>query len=221
MHLARFLNDLFERGHVRLDDEPLEMDDEGRREASRILAERELVVAADFPAPTPAVDRAAAGWAAAQFYTACHFVMYRAAPIEVVRAALAAPCPAGEPAAQHYAVDLVWRFLPDLDRLTATLAPHDPLREIIRTWGGDWPLSSVGVKGCEPRRVAELLAHPGLRRAYIDRIIERRDASRLRDEQVRDLVHAALGRERAKSAGWCGELAIAATSPEHNKQSQI
>ncbi|HZZ71734.1 MAG TPA: hypothetical protein VFE24_05745 [Pirellulales bacterium] len=215
MRLARFLTDLFESGHVRLSGETLDLDDEEEAEAGaeveRILAEREAAVAKEFPAPVPPLDGATAVWAARQFYTACFFVLHRAALPAEMQAALSEAGPEGERSAQHYAIDLVWRFLPDLDRLTATLAPHDPLREILRSWGNAWPLSSVGVPGCEPSGIAEILAHRGLRQAYIDRIIERNDASRLREAAVLDLVKAALGDERFHAAAWCNQLAIAAS----------
>jgi MoxR-vWA-beta-propeller ternary system domain bpX4 len=206
MRVAPFLTQLFELGHVHLDAEPPTEDDDDRRDADKILTDRAGVIAAEFPEPVPEFDPSAAAWAAWQFCSACHFVLFRDAPVDVVRERLSRPIPPGEPASQHYSVDLVWRFLPDLDRLTTTLAAEDPLREILRQWGAERPFSSVGMKGIELGRVPELLAHDGLRRAYVDRIIACRDASRLGDPQVRDLVHAALGSERAKSAAWCREL---------------
>ena len=178
MRVAPFLTQLFELGHVQLDAEPPTEDDDDRRDADGILAERARVIAAEFPEPVPDFDPAAAAWAAGQFCAACHFVLFRDAQVDVVRERLSRPIPAGEPAAQHYSVDLVWRFLPDLDRLTSTLAAEDPLREILRQWGAERPLSSVGMKGIELGKAPDLLAHDGLRRVYVDRIIACRDASR-------------------------------------------
>ncbi len=215
MLVSRFLADLFEHGRVRLDDRPGEDNMEDRRDAAMILVARAEAVAGDFPEPVPAYAPAAAAWAACQLAIACRYVLFRDEPIETVRTRLAEAIPEGDPAAQHFSVDLIWRFLPDVDRLTTTLSPHDPLREILRAWGGNWPLSSVGMKQIKPQRTAELLAHAGLRRAYIDRIVAFRDSSRLDDPQVRDLVHAAIGRNRFESAVWCKDLAITATAPEH------
>jgi hypothetical protein len=206
MQLAQFLSDLFEHGHVRLDAEPPMDVDDDRHDTDFILAQRAGAVAADFPEPVPAFDPVAAAWAAEQFCQACRFVLFREASIDAVRDKLSRAMPPGEPADQHFSVDLVWQFLPDLDRLTATLAPQDPLREILRQWGAERPFSSVGMKGITPSRVGELLAHDGLCRAYVDRIIACRDASRLSDPRVRDLVRAALGRERTARAAWCQEL---------------
>jgi MoxR-vWA-beta-propeller ternary system domain bpX4 len=206
MRLAQFLSELFEHGHVRLDAEPPTDVADDRHATDFILAERAHAVSAVFPEPVPAFDPAAAAWAAEQFCQACRFVLFREASIDVVRNKLSRAMPPGEPAEHHFSVDLVWQFLPDLDRLTTTLAPQDPLREILRRWGAERPFSSVGMKGIEPNRVGELLAHDGLCRAYVDRIIACHDASRLSDPRVRDLVHAALGRERARAAAWCQEL---------------
>jgi hypothetical protein len=217
MRLSRFLTELFEQGHVRLDDGSAEEDEEAPRKASAVLAERARVVAADFPEPVPEFDLETAAWAARQFFSACRFVLLRDAPIDVVRAELCGAARPGDPAVQHYSVDLVWRFLPDLDRLTTTLAPHDPLRDIFRQWGAERPFSSVGMKGIQPRPSPELLSHAGLCRAYIDRIVACRDTSRLRDPQIRDLVHAAIGRERAMSSSWCNETVIAPANPAEPK----
>jgi hypothetical protein len=202
MRLADFLIRLFEQGNVCLERGPLAAE-EGDHEIIPILTERERIVAADFPGSPPAVDLPAALWAARQFYAACQVVLYREAPIETVRKQLGIAPPAGSPAAQHYSVDLVYRFLADLDRLLATLARDDPVREILRAWGARWPLSSVGIKGIEPQHVDELLAHPGLRQTYVDRIIQHRDSGRLQHEQVSDLVRAALGAQGWAHSAWC------------------
>jgi hypothetical protein len=215
MQLSRFLADLFEHGHLRLDDQPWD-DDEDRRAVDAVLAARAETAAADFPSPAPAYDPAAAAWAARQIVRACRFIVLRDDPIDTVRAKLAEPIPAGDAAAQHFSVDLVFRFLPDVDRLTTTLSLNDPLREILREWGGAWPLSSVGMKAVKPLRTEELLAHAGLRRAYIDRIVACRDSSRLADPQIRDLVHAALGRARVEASAWCRE-AVDNQQPTSNK----
>ncbi len=202
---ARFLSDLFEHGHVRLDGlEPADAIDQ--REVDAILTARSEVVAADFPHAAPMLDLAAANWAARQLARACRYVLFRDQGIDAVRQSLSEAPPTGEAASQHFSVDLTWRFLPDVDRLSAMLAPDDPLREILRRWGSDWPLSSVGMKGIEPKRTAELLAHDGLRQAYIDRIVARQDTTRLNDPLVRDFVCAALGRRRVQSAAWIGAL---------------
>jgi hypothetical protein len=105
MQLSRFLAELFSQGHVRLDDAPIEDDAEDRRAAEEVLAERGFVVAGDFPEPVPELDLAAAGWAARQFCAVCHFVLFRDAPIEVVRERLSTPIPAGEAASQHFSVE--------------------------------------------------------------------------------------------------------------------
>jgi len=56
-----------------------------------------------------------------------------------------------------------------------------------------WPLSSVGVAGVSDVDVDPFIDHPSLRRLYADRIVERRDASRLGDPRVRAAVREAIG----------------------------
>ena len=211
MRLTPFLTELFEHGHVRLGGDKLVVDQDDLLAAEPLLVERGRVVAADFPGSAPPLHREAALWAARQFYSVCHFVMFRELTAEEMQRHLASEPPTGEPASLHYSVDLTWRFLSDWDRLATTLAPQDPLRELVRGWGGQWPWSSVGMKRIEPQREGELLAHPGLRQAYIDRVIQRQDSARLANPQVRDLVHAALGRERSKEALWRGPLTVEPT----------
>lgn len=61
-----------------------------------------------------------------------------------------------------------------------------------------WPLSFVGDgPAAEPAAEAVVLAHPALRQAYIDRIIEARDLFRARQEPLIALVGAALGAHAA------------------------
>lgn len=219
MGLARFLVDLFEHGHVRLD---AEQDDDARDqvEAERVLSERERLVADDFPGDPPTFDLPTALWFARRFHLACRFVLFRDDDFEQMLQAFE-DRPANEasptsPAERHYAVDLVGRFLPDLDRLTSSLSPSDPLRGILRNWGAEWPWSSVGMKGIEPKNVDVLTAHPGLRTAYVDRIVRNADASRLRDPVVRDQVHAALGAHRVRESAWCNVPASDASLASHN-----
>ena len=48
-------------------------------------------------------------------------------------------------ASAHYAVDLVFRFLPDLLGFANSANREDPVCGAIRRWAIEWPLSSVGM----------------------------------------------------------------------------
>lgn len=199
MGLATFLSELFEHGRVRVD-EPTPTPTglrppaaEDRAAAEAVLRQRDDAVRLDFPGDPPPFDPNLALWSAEQFYRACQFTVYRDVPAEVVVAVLTAPCPAAPLAAQHYHVDLTFRFLPDLMRLARSAAENDPLCEQLKDWANRWPLSSVGMAGAEPDANEPAWDDAGLLRLYVDRVIGARDMSRLSDPRVRRAMRAALG----------------------------
>lgn len=189
-----FLRALFERGQVRVP--PVGAATAAAADwatADAVLAEWERAGRLEFPGSPPDFDLAAARWAAEQFYRACQFVVYRDAPAAVLDAALNAPCPAAPGPSQHYSVDLVFRFLPDLLRHAAGAARQDPLCYQLRGWARQWPLSSVGIANVEVADIGAISAHAGLLRLYADRIVARSDTRRLADARARAAVRAALG----------------------------
>lgn len=197
MSLPDLLSELFEHGRVGVS-QPGELGEDELLRADALLAEQELYVRRDFPGAAPLWSPPAARWAAVMFYRACQLAVYRELQVESYVAAPGPPAPERPAdgaclASVHYSVDLVFRFLPDLQRLAHGVARQDPLLERIAQWGRDWPLSSVGMKDLVPQHVDGLVAHPGLLRYYADRVIARRDASRLQHEQVRAAVRQALG----------------------------
>jgi hypothetical protein len=141
----------------------------------------------EMPGTPPAFDRQAALWAAELFLRACQFHAHRDVDRELMLAALAAELPAGRKAATHYAVDLVFRFLPDLLRLVNATNPRDALAAILKQWAQQWPLSSVGIKGLEtdPFELEPILGDSCLRIVYVDRIVATQDATRVGDLRVK------------------------------------
>lgn len=206
MGLAEFLYELFEHGRVRVGAPGEGVSGAEWANANEILAERHAADGAEFPSNIPPLSPLAARWAAEQFYKACQFAVYRDAGPEKIAAALAAPCPAAPTASRHASVDLVFRFLPDLYRLAHAASPGDPLCERLRAWAADWPCSSVGIGQVNASNVDDVLGHAGLRTLYVDRIIARRDRSRLRDPPVRQAVLAALGSYCELAADLAGAL---------------
>ena len=72
----------------------------------------------------------------------------------------------------------------------------------IASWGGQAPGPSLPWESPEmmgenatadPTQIESILEHPSLRTLYIDRIMARKDFSRLSDPRVRELVTAAIG----------------------------
>jgi hypothetical protein len=206
MGLAEFLQALFEHGKVRVGAPGDRTSAAEWANVDAFLAERHAAEGAEFPSVIPPLAPAAARWAAELFYRACQFTVYRDLGPEKIAAALAAPCPPAQAASRHVSVDLTFRFLPDLYRLAHATSPDDPLCERLRTWAAEWPLSSVGVADVNPPHIDDVLEHAGLRTLYVDRIIARRDRSRLSEPRVRQAVLAAVGSYHELAADLAGAL---------------
>lgn len=167
--------------------------DGGDTDIGATLASWDAANRLEFPGEAPPLDVDAARWALLRLYQACQFAVHRDAGAAEMAAAFANACPLAPPASLHYSVDLVFRFLPDLYRLTKSASAGDPLCEHLRQWAAAWPLSSVGIAGVNPADLSAVCEHASLLRMYSDRVIARRDTSRLADPRVRSAVRAAIG----------------------------
>ncbi len=197
--LSQFLECLFEEGRVTVSaPEPVPADE--LLAAERTLAALEAVYRLDLPGEAPPLLPAVARWAAVSLFHACQFVAFRNAGEEMIAAALASTAPTAEPASLHYSVDLTFRFLPDLMRLARSDAENDPLLGYLRQWAADWPLSSVGLPDVTPSSIEPIANHPCLLGIYRDRIIARKDRSRLGNPRIEEAVEQAMGEgEKMKS----------------------
>ncbi len=154
------------------------------------------------PGAAPALDFAAAEWAAVCLAETARLAISRdAGPEQIVRA-YAKPCPAAHSPAVDFSVDLFFRYLPDVFAWVQRLAANDPLVDALRKLAAEWPLSSVGIAGIAPASIDAFVGHAGLRRLYVDRIIARGDPARLADARVADALRAALG-DHAELAPAC------------------
>ncbi len=192
MGLDSFVSELLEHGHVRVaaDDDP--DGDERERVAERLTA-FDRGYRLDLPYAPPPLAKPAALWAATMLHRACQLLVFRDLPVEAVESGLAEPCPMPANPATPYSVDLTFRFLPDLVKIARLASREDPLVERLLEWCRDWPLSSVGIEGVGPVNVDGFAGDRCLLGMYVDRIIARRDKSRLDDERVREAVGAAIG----------------------------
>jgi MoxR-vWA-beta-propeller ternary system domain bpX4 len=137
----------------------------------------------------------------------CQLAIFRATSEEMVAAAFAEKCPEASSPEKHYAVDLTWRFFPDLFRFAHSAAPDDPLVKAMKLAAAEWPLSSVGIPGIErvaggPQHLDEVLNHPGLRRVYLDRVIARKATDQLQEPRVLSGVLASVGMHTSLIADW-------------------
>jgi hypothetical protein len=183
-----FIQSLLEAGRVKVPpgDEP----PDGIHEA---IADLDRVARSEAAFGPPALSAPAASWALTIVYRAAQALVFREIDADAVRHMLAVPCPLPPSPSVHYSADLSLRYLPDLLALARGIAPDDPLVAGHTALARAWPLSSVGVAGAGEVDPSAFLNHPSLRQLYVDRIIERSDASRLAHPAVRAAVLEAVG----------------------------
>jgi hypothetical protein len=192
MGLSTFLAALFEHGRTPVDSLANTLTTDELCSASEILAAAEETCRANFPGIAPSWNALAGLWAARQFYLAAQLAVQREVDIDSRSADLKAACLVPVSASSCYSVDLVFQYLPDLYLLARRAASEDPLLAILDGWAQDWPLSSVGVRVAEPRSFEHLLG-PELLPFYAERIISRKDVSRLTHPLVCEEVRKQLG----------------------------
>ena len=193
MDWRAFFSALFESGQVVVPPvEPLAADDLAALEAA--LAPYEAAARLEAPGGAPAWDPPSGSWAAAMFYRACQFTVYRDLDAAAIAHQLSGDGPAPTPEA-HYSVDLCFRFLPDLLRMARSAAEEDPLVGQLQQWATDWPLSSVGAERLDASglRLEAIKSCPPLLQMYVDRIAAAGDKPRLEDETVRSALLQAVG----------------------------
>jgi len=194
MHITpgSFLESLFTEGRVRVA-RPADVSEKELCELDQRLATFEAQYREELPGVPPPLVPEAARWGALMFFRACQFVAFRDLGAAEIDRTLGGACPGDDLPAVHYSVDLTFRYLPDLARLARNASQGDPLLAALARWADQWPLSSVGIAGARHAAVEAIAGHPCLLRLYVDRVISRRDTSRLADCRVRDGVREALG----------------------------
>lgn len=188
---------LFEHGRVAVTHPQEHVPREELTLAGQMLTQRAEAAVLEFPGQPPPLDLAVALWAALVVYRGCQLAVYRELDEGAIDELLLPACPAAETASRHYSADLAFVFLLDLIRQARAAAADDPLVGRLRELAAQWPLSSVGVSDLEPQNVAEIAADPGLLRQYVDRILAKKDWSRLKHPAVRAAAQQALGMHTA------------------------
>ncbi|WP_395743691.1 hypothetical protein [Prosthecobacter sp.] len=126
-------------------------------------------------------------------YRLCQALVDRAMPEEEVHRICAALPLAPSSPDEVMSQDLTLRHLPELHAMAKSMSESDPLVSGIEAAAKIFPLSSVGIALPQPPDLTAIRRHESLWRLYIDRVIERQDASRLDDEPTRLAVADALG----------------------------
>jgi hypothetical protein len=172
--------------------------DEDKADALKLLKELHGRTVLDEPDGLPEFHAEAAIWAACFFYRAVQLVLLRRLGDDEVLLQLA-DYPEEKTPAVIYSVDLSFRHLPGLFRLSRSLAPGDVLVQRLQGQALQWPLSAVGVEidkalmANEPDPVLTVLAAPCLRQIMVDRIIQTKDRQRALDKRISPYVAACFG----------------------------
>lgn len=145
------------------------------------------------PLGLPPLSTSSAEWALLSFYRAAQFLVFRDLPVELLRTELTLECPDPRSASSCYSVDLTFRFLPELIRMTRAVSSVDPLMEFLMKWANDWPLSAVGVPLSKTLELHEILDNAALRTLLVDRILAVNDVSWLAHPPIREAIRSTLG----------------------------
>jgi hypothetical protein len=196
MRLTSFLHDLLTTGSLTLAGRPAPFAADDLLTADALLQVYHAEDAQELPQLAPAFDAPAARWAAHYLYYTTLLLLARELDEEAIEKYLP-PFSGNTTPEAIYAVDLTFRYLPDLLHLAKGLAPGDALVARLHATAQQWPFSFVGHEAVEAKAEAVVLTHPALRLAYIDRIIARQDRARAALPHLRPLVQAALGAHAA------------------------
>lgn len=189
MPVARVITQLFEDGRLILESDQPPSEKE-LLAAEDVVCDFERTFRETFAPEPPIADHAVIRWSLERFYWAAQRIAYQ--HLDQTWNEKDSSPPAMTPES-CYSVDIVFRFLPDLVRLSRSSETNSQLTETLQRWARDWPFSSVGIALSEEVNIDGFLSHPSLRMMYIDRVIATGDASRLDNELVLESVKAAIG----------------------------
>lgn len=189
--MLKFLDNLFSTGELVLSESESPFDE---RRAANAVSQLERLWRLELPGVPPAFLPGLAIMATQILMAACRAVVHRNLSAEQTKNSIRQiRLTLGHSASEHYSVDLVLRFLPQVSERARRISESDELLEVLSFIGRRWPLSSVGMLDCAPEQLPAALQHPALWRMYIDRIISTKDVSRVNISSVHDAVVAAIG----------------------------
>jgi hypothetical protein len=195
LKITTFLTDLFETGQVTVGHEIEAINTFEKAEILQLLQKYYTLDSWHFPAKQPDFHPEAALWGAQFVYAAVHLTVLRHIDAEIVEQLLTDFSGDTTPETL-YSVDLTFRYLPELLFLAKGLAPSDSLVDVLKTRLQRWYFSAVGTDFTDTNQSVNteiIAAHPALRLAYVDRIIEKQDFKRALNDPEREWVKTALG----------------------------
>jgi hypothetical protein len=205
------LNEMWTTGRL-LAVHPVAMKEPAATEIDRWLLSAEQVYRKQLPPHAPVVNLDWARWAVQQFFRASQLLVHRDLGEQFILTGLETDpafltvlpvndLPVNDLPAHssiHYSVDLVFRFLPDLNRLAKAASSSDPLLQQIQAWFDRWPLSGarmhlgIAPEPCLLEKLEPILYDRCLRILYIERVLGPSPTA----EQVNawSIIHAQMNR---------------------------
>lgn len=159
------------------------------------LRKAEFEYRKQLPSTPPPIDISSAMWAIQQFYRASQLMVHRELGEEFIRSGLETEPPEAPMtsidsaivafASIHYSVDLLFRFLPDLQRLAIAASSSDPLLVQMNAWAARWPLSAARMQNptVSQEKLEPILVNRCLRTMYIERVLDRNPFSQAEMER--------------------------------------
>ena len=192
MKLAQFILNLFEYGDVTVEDKVQVFSEKDLRDTVRGLDYFYKKDISNIPHTAPSFHPEAALWSAQYIYRAVQMIVLRELGEEEVKKHLT-DYPFEKTPEVIYSVDLTMRYLSDLLNIAKGLAPDDILVKKLKQSALDFPFSSVGLKIEGELNEAVILSHTALKYAYADRIINKKDKSRIQNTNIQELIKELLG----------------------------
>lgn len=189
---TEFLESLFDNGRVKVIT-PEEIQTDDRNAAEKLLLQSEAIWRLDQPMGLPEFNVSAGMWSAELLFRSAQFQVFRDVNPEAIQSAFKLAGPDVESPSSHYSVDLCFRYLGDVLRMSNLASSDDPLNDEISQLLSHWPLSAIGVKGVEPPVRGAAFKHQGLWRMFIDRVIAKGDARLMADPQIQQSIEVAVG----------------------------
>ncbi len=190
MPVANLIQQLFDDGRLVLETDQRPGEVEIQRAVDAVVEFEKEYRESLAPDP-PEVDRDAVAWSVELFYLIAQQIAYQHLDQEKFEFHFGPPRVVNSQSS--YSVDLVFRFLPDILRLSRASDANALLTESLLKLAADWPLSSVGIALSAEPEIQPILNCRSLRIFYVDRIIEKGDIARLSHSEIRSDVQAAIG----------------------------
>jgi hypothetical protein len=195
--LSEFLNQLFREGTVVVPRQIADFEEEDLRASVLVIRKFYEADRLEISSDAPPFDEPAAMWAAQYLFHAVQFVLLRELGTDVMAVYLKPYAGEITPAA-IYSVDLLFRYFGPLFKFSSGISPDDPLVVLLKDTAMAWPFSSVGLSILCSANTDIIFSHPSLKYAYVDRIIEHRDSSRLTGEKEIATLNEIMGLHQAQ-----------------------